>query len=106
MADGQTTRPSGAPVWGAPTLDEKRDLVFFGTGQNYSHPTTDTSDAVFALDATTGERRWVRQFTAGDAYNLSCDIVPGLPNCPDPPGPDLDFGAPPILQRSRTAHKR
>ena len=87
--------PSGAPVWGPPTLDEGSGTVFFGTGQNYSHPTTDTSDAIFAVDRNTGEIRWLRQFTANDAYNLACDI--GGPNCPEPMGPDLDFGAPPVL---------
>ncbi len=86
--------PPGAPVWGAPTLDPASGTLFFGTGQNYSHPTTDTSDAIFAVDAATGERRWMRQFTANDAYNISCDIVPNHPNCPDPLGPDVDFGAP------------
>ncbi len=88
--------PSGAPVWGAPLLDAERGLVFFGTGENYSRPATDTSDAIFAVDATTGERRWVHQFTEGDAYNIACDM-PGMPNCPQPRGPDLDFGAPPVL---------
>jgi len=89
--------PSGAPVWGAPTFDVARNLVYFGTGQNYSHPTTGTSDAIFAVDGATGERRWVRQFTANDAYNLGCNFSAAHPNCPDPPGPDLDFGAPPML---------
>ncbi len=88
--------PSGAPVWGAPMLDAERGLVFFGTGENYSRPTTDTSDAIFAVDAKTGAKRWVHQFTEGDAYNIACDI-PGMPNCPEPRGPDLDFGAPPVL---------
>ena len=74
--------PSGAPVWAAPLLDAERALVFFGTGENYSRPTTDTSDAIFAVDAKTGERRWVHQFTEGDAYNIACDI-PGMPNCPN-----------------------
>ena len=88
--------PSGAPVWGAPLLDAQRGVLFFGTGENYSRPTTDTSDAIFAVDAKTGMKRWVHQFTEGDAYNVACDI-PGWPNCPDPRGPDLDFGAPPVL---------
>jgi len=88
--------PSGAPVWGAPLLDAERGVVFFGTGENYSRPTTDTSDAIFAVDAKTGARRWVHQFTEGDAYSVACDI-PGHPNCPDPRGPDLDFGAPPVM---------
>jgi polyvinyl alcohol dehydrogenase (cytochrome) len=92
--------PSGAPVWGAPTVDAARGLVFFGTGQNYSHPTTGTSDAIFAVDMGSGEVRWVRQFTEQDAYNMSCDISRSHPNCPTPLGPDLDFGAPPVLLRS------
>ena len=88
--------PSGAPVWGAAMYDGTRRQVVFGTGQNYSHPTTETSDAIIALDVATGARRWVRQFTANDAFNMAC-TVPGHPNCPEPIGPDLDFGAPPVL---------
>jgi polyvinyl alcohol dehydrogenase (cytochrome) len=93
----QNYGPSGAPVWGAPLLDSDRGILYFGTGQNYSLPATDTSDAIFALDALTGERVWVRQFTKEDAYNLACDLPTGHPNCPDPRGPDFDFGAPPML---------
>ncbi|MXY52538.1 MAG: PQQ-binding-like beta-propeller repeat protein [Gammaproteobacteria bacterium] len=90
--------PSGAPAWGAPAFDEKRNLVYFGTGQNYSHPTTETSDAIFAVEADTGAVRWITQATAGDAYNMACNLMgTAHPNCPDPVGPDLDFGAPPIL---------
>ncbi len=90
--------PSGAPAWGAPAFDEKRNLVYFGTGQNYSHPTTETSDAIFALEVDTGTVRWIMQATAGDAYNMACNFMgTAHPNCPDPVGPDLDFGAPPIL---------
>jgi len=88
--------PSGAPVWGPPTHDLNRGLIYFGTGQNYSHPTTDTSDAIFAVSSATGEVRWIRQFTENDAYNMGCAIK-GHPNCPDPVGPDVDFGAPPLL---------
>ena len=89
--------PSGAPVWGAPTYDEKRDSIYFGTGQNYSLPASKTSDAIFSVDATSGEINWVTQFTENDAYNLGCSFGPQHWNCPDPPGPDVDFGAPAIL---------
>jgi polyvinyl alcohol dehydrogenase (cytochrome) len=89
--------PSGAPVWGPPTLDVKRGLLFFGTGQNYSRPASKTSDAIFAIDIEDGSTRWSRQFTAGDAYNLACGGNKKHVNCPDPVGPDVDFGAPPIL---------
>ncbi|XOV90317.1 MAG: PQQ-binding-like beta-propeller repeat protein [Pseudomonadota bacterium] len=92
--------PSGAPVWGAPMYDPARNTVYFGSGQNYSHPTTATSDAIIALDASTGATKWIRQFTANDAYNISCGM-PISPNCPEPMGPDLDFGAPPVLVRTK-----
>src|SRR3569833_3166162 len=89
--------PSGAPVWGPPTLDAASGTLFFGTGQNYSRPTTTTSDSIFAVNARDGSVRWVHQFHRDDAYNVACDLSSGHPNCPKPLGPDLDFGAPPIL---------
>jgi polyvinyl alcohol dehydrogenase (cytochrome) len=89
--------PSGAPVWSHPTLDAASGTLFFGSGQNYSRPATATSDSIFALNAKDGAIRWVHQFHADDAYNIACDISRGHPNCPKPVGPDLDFGAPPIL---------
>jgi len=89
--------PSGAPVWGAPMLDTKRGLLFYGTGQNYSRPATLTSDAIFAVHIETGKVAWVRQFTAKDAFNMSCTAAADHPNCPKPMGPDVDFGAPPLL---------
>ncbi len=91
----ETHGPSGAPVWSAPMLDPKRGLLFFGTGQNYSLPASNTSDAIFAVNVHDGSTRWIRQFTKDDVYNLACNA--GLPNCPDTVGPDVDFGAPPVL---------
>ena len=95
-AGGQMWGPSGAAVWSTPTFDEKRNTVYVATGDNYSHPTTDTSDAVLALDAKDGKIVWSRQATPGDAFNNACSI-PGSPNCPPPSGQDFDFGQPPIL---------
>lgn len=93
--------PSGAAVWGAPSYDAARDLLFFGTGQNFTHPTTDTSDALFALRGRTGQIAWVRQFTANDAYTAACNIKAlNHPNCAEPTGPDVDFGAPTMLLRT------
>lgn len=98
--------PSGAAVWSAPSYDEKRGLIFFGTGQNYSHPTTDTSDAIFAVEAKTGEVRWIRQFTANDAYTAACNLEAlNHPNCADPTGPDVDFGAATMLVRSQSGRE-
>ena len=88
--------PSGAAVWSTPTFDEKRKTVYIATGDNYSHPTTETSDAVLALNAKTGKLAWSRQLTSGDSFTNAC-LIPGNPNCPPPAGPDFDFGEPPIL---------
>jgi polyvinyl alcohol dehydrogenase (cytochrome) len=96
--------PSGVPVWGAPTFDAATDTLFFGTGQNYSRPTTATSDSIFAVNASDGSIRWVHQFHQNDAYNVSCDLGLGHPNCPKPVGQDLDFGAPPILAHTKDGH--
>ena len=93
--------PSGAPVWAAPSYDAGRDLVYFGTGQNFTHPTTDTSDAIFAVEAKTGKVRWVRQYTANDAYTAACNVASlNHPNCAKPTGPDVDFGGATQLLRT------
>ena len=46
--------PSGSGIWSAPTIDRKRGSIYFTTGNSYSEPTDDNSDAVFALDFQTG----------------------------------------------------
>ena len=88
--------PAGAPIWNTPTVDAKRSQLLVGTGEAYTSPAADTSDSVLAFDLTTGERRWVYQSTAGDAWNMAC-FIGGGPNCPEEDGPDLDIGAPPML---------
>ncbi|MEX1198334.1 MAG: PQQ-binding-like beta-propeller repeat protein [Pseudohongiellaceae bacterium] len=85
--------PSGAPIWQAPSIDPSRDVVYAGTGQNYSRPTSDTSDAVIAFDIHTGAMRWVYQTMSDDAFHMGCTMSDNHPNCPDP-GPDVDIGAP------------
>ena len=90
--------PSGAAVWATPSYNEELKRIYFGTGQNYSHPTTATSDAIFAVSAVDGRIAWVEQYTANDAYNASCNVISlDHPNCPKPLGPDVDFGAPTML---------
>ncbi len=85
--------PSGVPVWATPTIDAKRGVVYVGTGENYSLPATELSDAIVALDLADGRIRWRFQATAGDVYNTACDAMPPGPNCPPQRGPDFDFGA-------------
>ena len=90
--------PSGAPVWCSPTIDAKRGLLYIGTGQNYSYPPTNTSDAIQALDLKTGKLVWNFQATKGDMYNVAC---PYFDNCPDIKSPDFDFGMAPILVKRK-----
>lgn len=85
--------PSGAPVWSTPAVDAKNGRIYIGTGENTSAPATGTSDAMMALDMKTGEILWTFQATANDMYNMSCSPFRGSgPNCPEPAGPDYDFG--------------
>ncbi len=88
--------PSGAPIWSSPTVDLQRNLVYFGTGQNYSSPADRNGDAIIAVDLDTGERVWQRQSTAGDAWNVAC-MMEDNPNCPEEDGPDFDHGSSIIL---------
>jgi polyvinyl alcohol dehydrogenase (cytochrome) len=92
--------PSGAPVWNSPTIDVARRLVYVGTGENYSSPANDRSDALLALDLDSGRIAWHRQKTRGDAWNVAC-MMKDNPNCPDEDGPDVDFGASTIVARDR-----
>lgn len=89
--------PSGAPVWSSLTVDAKRGLLYFGTGENHSSPASEMSDSIVAVELDTGKVRWWRQTTANDAWNSSCLTRGDKVNCPREDGPDLDFGAPPIL---------
>ena len=92
---GDYQGPSGAPVWSTPTVDPTRELVYFGTGQNYSEPATGTSDAIIAVDLNTGAERWVFQAREGDVWN---NHTPAAQT-----GDDFDFGASPILTEDGSA---
>ena len=83
--------PSGGGVWTSPTPDPKRGLVYHGSGQNYSAPADDNSDAVFAVDAGTGQRVWHRQLTADDVWTPACVLKSA--NCTVDTGRDHDVAA-------------
>jgi polyvinyl alcohol dehydrogenase (cytochrome) len=89
--------PSGAAIWSSPTIDLRKHAIYFGTGVNYTHPATKTSDAVFAFDISTGETLWSQQLLEGDIYNSACTTEAEL-NCPENPGRNLDIGSSPILK--------
>jgi polyvinyl alcohol dehydrogenase (cytochrome) len=92
----QMMGPSGAGVWSSPTVDVAKRLVYVTTGDNYSDPATDGSDAIMAFRMDSGELAWSRQITSGDAYNMACGSREPM-NCPRARGPDHDFGASAIL---------
>jgi polyvinyl alcohol dehydrogenase (cytochrome) len=101
-AEGRTVwGPSGAGVWGAPTIDPARRAIYITTGNNYSDPATSTSDAVIAMDLESGKHRWVFQPTPNDTWAGGCKgkSAPGG-NCPEVQGPDHDFSISPVLTRT------
>jgi polyvinyl alcohol dehydrogenase (cytochrome) len=98
--------PSGAPIWSVPLVDVKRNRVIVTSGENTSHPATDTSDAIIALDLATGKVAWQYQAMAADVWNMACDVGTGNngPNCPvlfGGDGRDYDFGAGAVIAKGR-----
>ena len=87
-----TWGPSGAGVWSSPTLDRKRGLLYVTTGDNFSSPPTDMSDAVLAMDIKTGRIVWSRQMSTGDIFSGACTGT----TCP---GPDFDFGSSVLIEK-------
>ncbi len=96
--------PSGAAVWSAPTIDVQRQVLYVATGDNYSDPPSETSDAILAFELATGRLLWHRQVTANDAYITSC-LIGDSTNCPESNGPDHDFGQSPILVTMRSGQR-
>ena len=89
--------PSGAPIWTSVTIDEKRRCLYVGTGENYTRPTSTTSDAIIAFALEDGKMLWAQQTMPKDAWNGACVTLTSRANCPEDNGPDADFGAVPIL---------
>jgi polyvinyl alcohol dehydrogenase (cytochrome) len=85
--------PSGAGIWSAPALDARRGLLYVATGDNYSDPPTEMSDAVVAMDLKSGKIVWSKQTIPADVFNGRCQ---SKGTCP---GPDYDFGSSVILER-------
>jgi len=77
--------PSGGAVWGSPTIDSVRRLIYLGTGDSYTEPQAKTVDAVLALDLDKGTLRWSRQLTDRDVADSGN-------------APDFDLGASVILR--------
>lgn len=88
--------PSGGAVWSAPTVDGERGLLYVTTGDAYSAPADEATDAVMAIRLDTGDVAWVKQVTPDDIWLAGCRPVrePGdSETCPEKMGPDADFGS-------------
>jgi polyvinyl alcohol dehydrogenase (cytochrome) len=122
---------SGGAVWGSnPVVDVARNIVYVGTGNNYSVPTdpayvscisgggtrascqspNDHADSILALDMSTGAIRWATRLETwgqygvtdgSDFWNVDCFVT--KTNCPSNPGPDYDFGSSPNKITYQTA---
>jgi len=95
----QQYAPSGGSIWNSPTIDAKRDAIYFGTGDGQTEPTPDTTDAIMALSLKTGKILWFYQAQAGDAFMGGCNGETRTDNCPKVNGPDQDIGNSPILRK-------
>jgi polyvinyl alcohol dehydrogenase (cytochrome) len=97
--------PAGAAIWGAPAIDARRGLLYFGTGDSYTSPAPNLSDAIVAMRLDTGKIAWSYQATRHDAWNVGC-MLKGKPNCPREDGPDHDFGTAAILAADTGGRER
>ena len=104
---------SGGAVWGSnPVVDPVRNSLYVGTGNNYNVPdsisstclsstnvsciaSNDYVDSVLALDLGTGAVKWATLAQGLDFWNVACLF--GSSVCPQPEGPDYDFGSAPNL---------
>jgi polyvinyl alcohol dehydrogenase (cytochrome) len=87
--------PSGGGVWGSPTIDAKRRLVYVGTGNLYTGPPDPGANAILAFELNTGRLRWSNQTIKDDVYVYGCKA--GELPCVANQGPDHDFGQSPML---------
>jgi polyvinyl alcohol dehydrogenase (cytochrome) len=88
---------AGAAIWHAPTIDPRNRAVYVATGDGYTEPAHANTDAVMAIHMDTGALLWSVQDWENDVWLVACAQQP-TENCPEPLGPDFDFGTSPILQ--------
>jgi len=113
----------GNAVWGSsPSIDPKRRSVYIATGNNYNVPDSVLAciqaaggdpdaqraclpadnhfDSILSLDTRTGAIKWATRALPYDAWTVACIFSEDHPNCPQPAGPDYDFGQAPALFRT------
>jgi polyvinyl alcohol dehydrogenase (cytochrome) len=97
-AGTQMYGPAGGAIWSAPTIDPKRKVIYAATGDSYTDVETKGADAIIAFDLESGKIKWINQVTPNDNFLVGCNGPNPPANCPQPLGPDFDFGSSPILR--------
>ena len=127
---------SGGSVWGSTAvIDEERRRVYVTTGNNYSVPEVvetcltaclrgsctpeevqacvddnipgNLIDSVLAMDLDSLEILWSHRSIPYDAWANPCFLGTLDPiNCPQPPGPDFDFGQGPTLYTAASSGRQ
>lgn len=112
-------RYAGNSVWTAPCIDEETQTLYFTTGNNHSAPQSRMNkfanyelqfpepgnylDSLVAVDIRTGKIKWSYSMANGftDAWQVFClaGVDSPVGDCAN--GPDVDFGAGPMIFKSR-----
>ena len=94
----QQWAPAGVPIWNTPSIDERRQALYVGTGDASTYPAPSTSDSILALDLATGKVLWSHQVYANDSFIVGCAGTGFTENCPKVVGPDWDIPMSPMLK--------
>jgi polyvinyl alcohol dehydrogenase (cytochrome) len=66
--------PAGAAVSSSPTIDNKRGVLYVGTGGSATGVEQSLTDAVVAFDLADGKLRWVKQLVRTDAGQAAAGL--------------------------------
>lgn len=104
-AGTQLYGPAGGAVWNTPLIDVANQRLYVGTGNAYTEPAPDSTDAVLAMNLTDGALLWSYQTQADDAFMVGCAAVDSE-NCPEQLGPDNDIPAALMLHQRDDGSQR
>ena len=90
--------PAGAGIWGAPTIDARRGVLYVGTGNSYAGPAA----ADLRRDHRRRPARRARPLGEANRAERRVDLAvpaaePRQPQLPVVQGPDFDFATSPLL---------
>jgi polyvinyl alcohol dehydrogenase (cytochrome) len=86
----QLIGPSGGAVWSTVAVHPESNRLYATTGNQYTGPPSKFTDAIVALELSSGKLIWSNQVTPKDIWTFDCS------NDPDCGDMDFDFGTVPI----------